>query len=191
MKPIREFSGRTLVLATPNIDTDQIIPARFLTTTTMQGLGRYCFADWHSKPDGSPDSASLLSNTEAVGCSVLVAGPNFGCGSSREHAAWAMLDAGFRAVISIQIADIFRNNAARNGLLPIVVEQADHEWFLANSGVDVSISLETLTVSAACGPTAHFSFDPFLRRCLMEGVDELGFVLSHAGEITAYEDARA
>jgi 3-isopropylmalate/(R)-2-methylmalate dehydratase small subunit len=189
MEPIKTFTSRTLVIPGTDIDTDQIIPARFLTTTARLGLGRYCFADWRLRPHGSTDPACALNQTDAAACAVLVAGNNFGCGSSREHAPWALLDFGFRAVVSTQIADIFRSNAARNGLLPIVVDASTHAWLLANPGAEVTVSLEDCSLSARDGPRVQFPFDPFTRHCLMRGTDELGFILSHDAAIARYEES--
>ena len=134
MEPIRQFTSRTAVLPFTNIDTDQIIPARFLRTTTREGLGKELFADWKRRPDGTDDPEFPLNRPEARGCSILVADRNFGCGSSREHAPWALLDYGFRAVISTEIADIFRNNSLKNGLLPIVVDEPTHAALVAAPG---------------------------------------------------------
>lgn len=189
MDPISTFTSRTVVLPNRDIDTDQIIPARFLTTTAKQGLGRHCFADWRFTPSGDVDSSAILNQTDIASHQILVAGNNFGCGSSREHAPWALLDFGFRAVISTQIADIFRSNAARNGLLPIVVAEETHGWLMARPGVEVSISLLDCTLRATGGPCVTFPFDPFVRTCLMQGVDELGFILSHSDHIDRYEES--
>jgi 3-isopropylmalate/(R)-2-methylmalate dehydratase small subunit len=184
MQPI--FS-RTVVLPAEHIDTDQIIPARFLTTTSREGLGRHLFADWRYDREGLPKPGFVLNRPEAQGCQVLVAGRNFGCGSSREHAVWALLDYGFRAVVSSQIADIFRGNAARNGLLPIVIDDATHQWLLAHPQYRVRIDLHERTLSADDGPTVVFPFEPFARHCLLHGVDELGFLLSQSQRIEVYE----
>src|ERR1043165_512382 len=132
MQPISSFTSRTVVLPFTNIDTDQIIPARFLTTTTREGLGKQAFADWRYDANGAPKSDFVLNQPSAAGCTILVAGRNFGCGSSREHAPWALLDMGLKAVISTEIADIFRNNSLKNGFLPVVVDQATSDWLLAN-----------------------------------------------------------
>lgn len=189
MNPI--FTSRTVNLPTPDIDTDQIIPARFLTTTTREGLGARCFADRRFRPDGSPDPAFPLADPRNAGRSILVAGPNFGCGSSREHAPWALLDFGIRAVVSTRIADIFRVNAARNGLLPIVIDGPTHAWLLAHEGATATIDLPRRTLSMAGGPSATFPFDPFTAHCLIHGCDELGFLLAHADAITTFEENRS
>ncbi|TAN02973.1 MAG: 3-isopropylmalate dehydratase small subunit [Rhodanobacteraceae bacterium] len=187
MKPVTRIHSRTAVLADENIDTDRIIPARFLTTTTREGLGRVCFNDWRYLPDGSDNPAFPLNRPEAKGCAILVAGRNFGCGSSREHAPWALLDYGIRAVLSSEIADIFRNNALKNGLLAIVVAEAEHHWLLDNPGVDLSIDVREQTITLPGGKAFRFELEPFARHCLLEGVDQLGFLLQHADAITAYE----
>ena len=137
MQPLKRVRSRTVVIPLANIDTDQIIPARFLTTTTKEGLGRQLFADWRYLPDGAPNPEFVLNQPAAHGCEVLVAGRNFGCGSSREHAPWALLDYGIRAVISTEIADIFRGNALKNGLLPIAVDEATAAWLLEHPGAEI------------------------------------------------------
>jgi 3-isopropylmalate/(R)-2-methylmalate dehydratase small subunit len=189
MERITTIQSRTAVLPASNIDTDQIIPARFLTTTTRLGLGKQLFSDWRYAPDGSPKPEFLLNRPEAAGCQVLVAGRNFGCGSSREHAPWALLDYGFRAVISTEIADIFRNNSLMNGLLPIVVDDSTSRWLIENPGSEVTIDLDTTTLRLANGLSVTFPIDPFARFCLMNGVDELGYLLQQQDRITAYEAA--
>jgi 3-isopropylmalate/(R)-2-methylmalate dehydratase small subunit len=187
MEPIREIQSRTAVLPYSNIDTDQIIPARFLRTTTREGLGARLFADWRVKPDGSLNPEFPLNRPEAAGCQVLVAGRNFGCGSSREHAPWALLDYGFRAVISTEIADIFRNNSLMNGLLPIVVDEKSGQWLLEHPGAEVSIDLESTTLRLPDGVSIQFPIEAFARYCLLNGVDELGFLLAREREIAAFE----
>jgi 3-isopropylmalate/(R)-2-methylmalate dehydratase small subunit len=184
---ITTISSRTVVMPAGNIDTDQIIPARFLTTTTRAGLGTQLFADWRYAPDGSPQPDFVLNQPQAAGCQVLVAGRNFGCGSSREHAPWALLDYGFRAVISTEIADIFRNNSLMNGLLPIVVDETTSAWLLANPGTEVSIDLAQATLQLGTGVRVNFPIDPFARYCLLNGVDELGFLLQQQDRIADYE----
>jgi 3-isopropylmalate/(R)-2-methylmalate dehydratase small subunit len=184
---ITSIRSRTVVLPASNIDTDQIIPARFLTTTTRTGLGKQLFSDWRYAPDGSPKGDFVLNQPQAAGCQVLVGGRNFGCGSSREHAPWALLDYGFRAVISTEIADIFRNNSLMNGLLPIVVDDTTSAWLIANPGSEVTIDLATTTLQLANGVSVNFPIDPFARYCLLNGVDELGFLLQQADRIGAYE----
>ena len=187
MEPIKKFRTKTVVMPSTNIDTDQIIPGRFLTTTTKLGLGRELFADWRYRPDGTPNPDFILNKPEAQGCRVLVAGRNVGCGSSREHAPWALLDFGFLAVISTEIADIFRNNSLKNGHLPIVVDETTHVWLLANPGAEIEIDLENATLTLPTGVSVKFPIAPFPKYCLVNGVDELGFLLSKDAEISAYE----
>src|SRR3954452_23652362 len=142
MEPIRVFSSPTVVLPSENVDTDQIIPARFLKVTSKIGIGKHLFADWRYDGAGNPKPDFILNRPEAAGASVLVAGDNFGCGSSREHAPWALYDHGFRAVVSTSFADIFRNNSLKNGLLPIAIDPAVHQKLLADPGATVTVSLE-------------------------------------------------
>src|SRR5208282_5870831 len=187
MEPIRRIRSRTAVLPFTNIDTDQIIPARFLRTTTRAGLGQHLFADWRYRTDGTAAPDFALNQPEARDCSILVTDRNFGCGSSREHAPWALLDHGFRAVISTEIADIFRSNALKNGLLPVVVDEAAAGWLLTHPGAEVEIDLESTSVRLPGGLETRFPIDAFARYCLLNGVDELGFLLSKHPEISAYE----
>ena len=187
MDKITTIRSRTVVLPASNIDTDQIIPARFLTTTTRNGLGKQLFSDWRYAPDGSAKADFALNQPAAAGCQVLVAGRNFGCGSSREHAPWALLDYGIRAVISTEIADIFRNNSLMNGLLPIVVDEGTSRWLIENPGNEVCIDLASTSLQLPNGVTVNFPIDPFARYCLLNGVDELGFLLQQQERIAAYE----
>ena len=187
MQPFTHLSSRTVVLPAANIDTDQIIPARFLTTTTRTGLGVQLFADWRYHPSGAPRADFALNQPQAQGCQILVAGHNFGCGSSREHAPWALVDHGFRAVVSTGIADIFTSNALKNGLLPVVVDGTTSAWLLANPGAQVVIDVATRTLTLPSGATAHFPLEPFAQHCLLQGVDELGYLLAREREIAAYE----
>jgi 3-isopropylmalate/(R)-2-methylmalate dehydratase small subunit len=187
MEPIRVVRSRTVVLPIENVDTDQIVPARFLKVTTKTGLGDRLFSDWRYELSGQPKPDFVLNRPESRGAQVLVAGDNFGCGSSREHAPWALYDYGFRAVVSTSIADIFRNNALKNGLLPIVVEKAVHEKLVATPGSEVTVDLEAQTLTLADGTSARFPIDPFARYCLLNGVDELAFLLSQERAIAAYE----
>jgi 3-isopropylmalate/(R)-2-methylmalate dehydratase small subunit len=191
MDPINVIRSRTVVMPSSNIDTDQIIPARFLTTTTREGLGAALFADWRYGADGQPNPAFVLNRPEARGCEILVAGRNIGCGSSREHAPWALLDFGFRAVISTEIADIFRSNSLKNGLLPVVVDEATHAWLIANPGAEVEIDLASTSLRLPDGRTATFPVEAFARYCLMNGVDELGYLLEQSDAISAYEGRAA
>ncbi len=191
MDPISVIRSRTVVMPSTNIDTDQIIPARFLTTTTREGLGTALFADLRNGPDGTPRPEFVLNRPESRGCRVLVAGRNIGCGSSREHAPWALLDYGFQAVVSSEIADIFRNNSLKNGLLPVVVDESTHQWLLENPGVEVEIDLTSSTLRLPGGRDVVFPIEPFARYCLLNGVDELGYLLGQAEAISAYEGRHA
>jgi 3-isopropylmalate/(R)-2-methylmalate dehydratase small subunit len=191
MKPVKKIKSRTVVLPTRDIDTDQIIAARFLTTTSREGLGKSAFYDLRYNKDGSLNEAFPLNQPEARNCGILVAGNNFGCGSSREHAPWALLDYGFEAVISTEIADIFRNNSLKNGLLSIVVDDVTHRWLLENPGVELSIDVEAKTVSLPDGSVVDFPLDGFSRYCLLEGTDQLGFLQQQMGEIKQFEERRA
>jgi len=194
-QPFKTLTAQTLVLRMENIDTDQIIPARFLTTTTREGLGKLAFNDWRYDAGGN-ENDHPLNGAAAKACQILVAGHNFGCGSSREHAPWALMDYGFRAVISSEIADIFHTNSLKNGFLPIVIEASAHEWLLDNPGVDVTIDLEAREVrlpassGAKNGGTYPFKIDPFSRHCLLQGQDELDYLLDQSAAIKAYEAAR-
>ncbi len=190
MKALKHVRSRTVVLPASNIDTDQIIPARFLTTTERSGLGSRLFADWRYANDGSPNRDFVLNRPESAGREVLVAGRNFGCGSSREHAAWALADYGFRAIISTEIADIFRSNALKNGLVPITVAEDAGRWLLEHPGVDIEIDLETLTLTLPTGGIA-FTLEPFARHCLLNGIDELGYLRSKLPDIERFEAARS
>jgi 3-isopropylmalate/(R)-2-methylmalate dehydratase small subunit len=190
MKAIEMLRSRTVVLPESNIDTDQIIPARFLTTTTREGLGRSLFADWRYDGQGAARPDFVLNRPEAQGCRILVAGHNFGCGSSREHAPWALLDYGIHAVVSTEIADIFRSNSLKNGFLPIVVDETTSSWLIANPGAEVTIDLASTTLTLPTGVSVKFPLEAFSRFCLLNGVDELGFLLERRGEIEAYEQRR-
>ncbi|HET7329486.1 3-isopropylmalate dehydratase small subunit [Dyella sp.] len=187
MKPVTRIHSRTAVLPDENIDTDRIIPARFLTTTERAGLGKFCFNDWRYRQDGSDNPDFPLNKPEAKGCSILVAGRNFGCGSSREHAPWALLDYGIQAVLCSEIADIFRGNALKNGLLAIVLDEAEHRWLLQNPGVELAIDVREQTIQLPDGGLIRFKLEAFARHCLLNGVDQLGFLLQHNDAITHYE----
>jgi 3-isopropylmalate/(R)-2-methylmalate dehydratase small subunit len=190
MQPLKRVHSRTVVIPSSNVDTDQIIPARFLTTTTKEGLGTQLFADWRYLADGTPNPEFILNRPAARDCHVLVAGRNFGCGSSREHAPWALLDYGIRAVISTEIADIFRTNSLKNGLLPITVDEATATWLLEHPGAEVDIDLEARRLTLPTGVTVAFPIEAFARHCLLNGVDELGYLRSKLGLIERYEAAR-
>ena len=191
MEPVIRVRSKTVVIASSNIDTDQIIPARFLTTTTKIGLGRQLFADWRYQADGSPKPDFALNRPAAAGAQVLVAGRNFGCGSSREHAPWALLDFGFRAVISTEIADIFRGNSLKNGLLPITVDETTAQWLQGNPGAEVDIDVGERRLTLPTGVSVSFPLEAFARHCLLNGIDELGYLRSHLGDIERYEASRA
>jgi 3-isopropylmalate/(R)-2-methylmalate dehydratase small subunit len=190
MEKLNVITSRTVNLPVENVDTDQIIPARFLKATSKIGLGKHLFADWRFDGAGQEKPDFILNRPEAAGATVLVAGDNFGCGSSREHAPWALYDYGFRVVVSTSIADIFRNNSLKNGLIPVVVDAAVHAKLLANPGSEVTISLADKTLTLADGTKATFPIDPFARYCLMNGVDELEFLLSQESAIAAFEAKR-
>lgn len=187
MEPITTLRSRTVVMPATNIDTDQIIPARFLTTTVKEGLGKALFSEWRYDTAGAPRADFVLNQPEAEGCRILVAGANIGCGSSREHAPWALMDYGFRAVVSTEIADIFRNNSLKNGLLPVVVDAGTHAWLLANPGVEIEIDLATRTLTLPDGRKVAFPIESFARYCLMNGVDEMGYLLNQLPAINAFE----
>ena len=187
MEPIRTIRSRTVVLARTNIDTDQIMPARFLTTTTRAGLGAALFADWRYDTAGQPFPDFALNRPEARGCTILVAGRNIGCGSSREHAPWGLYDFGFRAIVSTEIADIFRSNSLKVGLLPVIVDADTHAWLLAHPGAELVIDLEQTRLTLPDGHGVPFPIEPFARYCLLNGIDELGYLLKQLPAIEAYE----
>jgi 3-isopropylmalate/(R)-2-methylmalate dehydratase small subunit len=189
MQPLKTVRSKTVVLPLTNIDTDQIIPARFLTTTTKEGLGKQLFADWRYLSGGAPNPEFVLNQPAAQGAQILVAGRNFGCGSSREHAPWALADYGFRAVISTEIADIFRGNSLKNGFLPVVVDEATSAWLIAHPGAEVTIDLESAQLHLPTGTSVAFPIEAFARHCLLNGIDELGYLRSKLGEIERYEAA--
>ena len=187
---IDTIESKTVTLPIDNIDTDQIIPARFLKTTSMEGLGDNLFRDWRYLPDGSSNPDFPLNKPAARGAQILVAGANFGCGSSREHAPWALTPGGFKAVISTSFADIFKGNALKNGLLPIVMPPDIHAELLKWPGLTLKIDLASQTVTLAGGRTVEFPIDPFAKYCLLEGVDELGYIMKQDPAIAAYEAKR-
>ena len=191
MKAIRQVASRSFALPQANIDTDQIIPARFLTTTTREGLGRHAFHDWRHRADGSLDPEAPLNRRDAAREGILVAGHNFACGSSREHAPWALLDFGVSAVVSSAIADIFRSNALKNGLLALVVDPAAHARLLQAAGEPLVIDVAAQRIRRADGEEVPFALDPFVRQCLLDGVDELGYLLQREAAIARHEEARA
>lgn len=191
MKPVQHLRSRTAVLPTKDIDTDQIIAARFLTTTSREGLGKNAFFDLRYREDGSENPDFPLNKDAAKGCRILVAGRNFGCGSSREHAPWALLDFGLQAIISSEIADIFRNNALKNGLLPVVVDDSTHRWLLENPGAEIDIDVATSTLLLPGGESIEFPIDGFAKYCLLEGIDQLGFLQQQLPAIEDFETERA
>ena len=191
MKPVQQIQSRTVVLPNKDIDTDQIIPARFLTTTSREGLGKAAFYDLRYNDDGSQNTTFALNSADSADCSVLVAGNNFGCGSSREHAPWALLDYGFKAVISTEIADIFRSNSLKNGLIPVIVDSKIHAWLLDNPGSNVTIDLATATLTLPGDRVIRFPIDGFARYCLMNGIDQLGFLQKHRDQISQFEETRS
>ena len=194
MEPFTTLTSTAVVLPQENVDTDQIIPARFLKTTTRTGLGAHLFADWRNDAAGSPRPDFVLNRPDAQGACILLAGRNFGCGSSREHAPWALLDFGFRAVVSTYFADIFRNNAVTNGLLPVVLDAESHAALVARCTEDrstrITIDLVHQTV-AFPGRQAQFPIDPFPKQCLLAGLDSLGFLLAETERIDRYERTHA
>ena len=187
MSPNSVIAARTVVMPVDNIDTDQIIPARFLTTTTRHGLGKHLFSAWRFDDNGAPRDDFILNEPSAANCTVLVAGRNFGCGSSREHAPWALMDFGFRAVISTEIADIFRSNALKNGLIPVVVDDTTHQWLIANPGTQVEIDIAAATLRLPDGQRCVFPIDEFSQHCLVNGLDELGYLLSLDAQVSRFE----
>ncbi len=194
MEPFTVLTSRVVPLPADDVDTDQIIPARFLTTTQRTGLGRSLFADWRYDASGAPRPEFPLNAARARGAQILVAGRNFGCGSSREHAPWALYDFGFRAVIAPSFADIFRANSLNVGLLPVSLDAAHHQTLLAALAHDPELTLSVDLVHEAVRlPWSEpwpFRVDPFARQCLLQGVDRLGYVLAAAVEIAAHESAR-
>jgi len=193
MAQFRKITSRVVPLPINDVDTDQIIPARFLKATDKKGLGAHLFADWRYDEDGLPNPDFVLNKPEAAGCQILLAGDNFGCGSSREHAPWALTDFGFRVVISTSFADIFRNNALKNGLLPLVVDAETHQRLFdlveSNPQVELTVDLPTQTLSFP-GGWVTFPIDPFNKTCLLNGIDELGYILGFEKQIAAFESRR-
>ncbi len=190
MQPLEVITSRILPLDADDVDTDQIIPARFLKTTTRSGLGVHLFADWRYFPDGKPRPEFALNRPDAAGAKILLAGNNFGCGSSREHAPWALVEWGFHAVIARSFADIFRQNALKNRLVPVELGERHHAWLRAARAADAALEV-TVDVRAArlkLGDEAiAFAIDPFAQRCLTDGLDELGYLQSLAPRVAAYE----
>ncbi len=194
MAGFTSFRSKLIPIIVNDIDTDQIIPARFLKVIDKKGLGKNLFYDWRYLPDGKDKPDFILNHPDLQDARILVAGDNFGCGSSREHAPWALVDWGFRAVVSTSFADIFKNNALKNGLVPIEVAADVHAELLQALDQDAKataeVSLDTQTLTLPSGKEATFPIDPFQKRCLLEGMDELGYILSKSGQITQFEQSR-
>lgn len=187
MQRMSQLTTRFVVLANEDIDTDQIIPARFLTSTSRDGLGKGLFADWRYDASGNPRAEFVLNQADASGAQALVAGRNFGCGSSREHAAWALAENGIRVVISTEIADIFTANALKNGLLPVVVSENVYSRMVELEAGTIEVNVEDQTLRLEGGFETTFPIDPFARHCLINGVDELAFLLQEVEAISAHE----
>jgi 3-isopropylmalate/(R)-2-methylmalate dehydratase small subunit len=189
MEKFTPFESRIVVIARDNIDTDQIIPARFLKTISKDGLGDQLFYDWRYDAAGQPKPDFVLNRPESKACQVLLAGDNFGCGSSREHAPWALTQYGFRAVISTSFADIFKGNSLKNSLLPIVVPADVHADLLKDPSGAVKVDLPSQTLTLANGRKVQFPVDDFAKHCLLEGIDELGYILKQEPAVAAFETA--
>jgi len=193
MEPITTFTAKIVALPSENIDTDQIIPARFLKTTNKTGLGESLFADWRYNADGSPNPDFVLNRPDVQGAQALIAGNNFGCGSSREHAPWALQGYGLKAVVSTYFADIFKNNALKNGLLPITVDEETYHQLVSlfeeEPGTTVTIDLAGQRLVLPDGRKVEFPIDGFSKHCLLNGVDQMGFLMQQEEDIVAYETA--
>jgi 3-isopropylmalate/(R)-2-methylmalate dehydratase small subunit len=191
MNPFTTLTSRMVAIPIENIDTDQIIPARFLKTTSKIGLGQHLFADWRYQPDGTAKPDFALNQPKANGAQILLTGDNFGCGSSREHAPWALADFGFRAIVSTSFADIFRNNALKNGLLPVIVDVETHRQLFSlveeEPDTRITIDLASQTLGLPDGRKVSFPMDEFSKTCLLEGIDQLGYLVKHQAGIAAYE----
>lgn len=192
MEPIKTFAGKAVALPINDTDTDQIIPARFLKTTDKNGLGKALFTDWRYESDGSPKPDFVLNQPEHQDSTVLIGGHNFGCGSSREHAPWALMGYGFQAVISTDFADIFRSNSLKNGLLPIIVDEQTHQQLISLAEEDpntqVQIDLESQTLTLPDGRHVEFPIDGFSKHCLLNGVDQLGYLQGLEDDVVKYEN---
>jgi 3-isopropylmalate/(R)-2-methylmalate dehydratase small subunit len=193
MQPFTQLTTHMVAIPTENIDTDQIIPARFLKTISKKGLGQNLFSDWRYNEDGSPKADFPLNQPEAQGAQILLAGDNFGCGSSREHAPWSLMDFGFKAVISTSFADIFRNNSLKNGFLPIIVDEDTHQQLMSivaeEPNAQISVDLAGQRVVLPDGRSVEFPIDNFSKTCILEGLDQLGYLQKQAEQIAAYEAA--
>lgn len=191
MEAFKTFNGKVVAIETTDIDTDQIIPAIFLKTTSKIGLGKNLFSHWRYNEDGSPNADFIINTPDAEGAEILLAGDNFGCGSSREHAPWALMDYGFRAIISTSFADIFRNNSLKNGLLPVIVDEETHAQLMSlameDSNLELSIDLESQKLNLPDGRSVEFPIDEFSKTCMLEGVDQLGYLQKQLATIEAFE----
>jgi 3-isopropylmalate/(R)-2-methylmalate dehydratase small subunit len=191
MKPFLPFESRLVPMPNNNIDTDQIIPARFLKTTSKEGLDQQLFCDWRYDAQGNPKPDFILNTSRGKNAEILLAGDNFGCGSSREHAPWALTQFGFRAVISTSFADIFKGNALKNSLLPIVLPQKTHDkLFTLTEDAKIKVDLASQTITLPDGERVEFPVDPFSKTCLLEGIDELGWILKQQNAIESFESGR-
>jgi len=195
MESLRTLQSRVVAMPNENIDTDQIIPARFLKAIDKNGMGKNLFSDWRYDAAGNPRPDFVLNQPNAQGAQILLAGDNFACGSSREHAVWALTAFGFRAVISTSFADIFRSNALKNGLVPIIVDKETHrdlfDLVAEIPNVEIKIDVAAQTIALPGGRTAQFPIDSFAKTCLLDGVDELGYLLARENAIEQYEKANA
>ncbi|MBA3928178.1 MAG: 3-isopropylmalate dehydratase small subunit [Xanthomonas sp.] len=190
MAGFNEVRSQSVVLAQTNIDTDQIIPARFLSTTERAGLGKNAFNDWRWQADGSPNPAFPFNQPENADRKILLAGRNFGCGSSREHAPWALTDLGLRAIVSSEIADIFRNNSLKNGLVPVVLPEATVQALMQRPDDELVVDVAAKELRTPDGSAFSFPLDAFAQTCLLQGVDELGYLLARHTDIERYEAIR-
>ncbi|MCB1512343.1 MAG: 3-isopropylmalate dehydratase small subunit [Hyphomicrobiaceae bacterium] len=191
MEAFTKLTSTVVAMPTTDVDTDQIIPARFLKTISKIGLGKSLFADWRYNEDGSPKADFVLNQPEAQGAQILLAGDNFGCGSSREHAPWALMDYGFKAIISTSFADIFRNNSLKNGLLPIEIDEETHQQLMSlveeDPHLTLTVDLENQTVLLPDGRVTNFPIDSFSKTCLLEGLDQLGYLQKQLDATRQYE----
>ncbi len=191
MEPFQKLTGRVVPLPNENVDTDQITPARFLKTTAKSGLGKYLFYDWRYEAEGKPKEDFILNQPRSAGATILLVGNNFGCGSSREHAPWALADFGFRVIVSTSFADIFRNNCLKNGILPLVVNRTAHEKLFGmvreNPSLELTVDLPSQTLFLPDGEVVYFPVEPYSKKCLLEGLDDMGYLLKHSDAIAAYE----
>ncbi|TDJ15206.1 MAG: 3-isopropylmalate dehydratase small subunit [Gammaproteobacteria bacterium] len=191
MKKFHTLTSRAVTLDEKDVDTDQIIPARFLKTTSKYGLGEHLFEDWRKNPDGSKKPDFVFNRPDVQGAQILLTGSNFGCGSSREHAPWALMDWGFKAIVSTSYADIFQNNSIKNGLLPVAIDESKYSELLdlveESPNLEITIDLGAQSITYGNGHHAEFDIDPFAKLSLMEGVDQLGYLLSMDEKITEFE----